>query len=175
MWSCKNEDFFKLLYTDLSYKTTTTTTMTDCPICFETLDFGGNNCMRTECGHGFHTSCLMMSLHQSNDFKCPYCRQKMVGQAPARARAVPVYGAAREAANDAAMQVYCAHMDGVPAPNPIAARAAARVAAMQAYCANMDGVPVGDPTVAHHAADDAVVQALLSYHPELWEPPASRK
>lgn len=99
----------------------------------------------------------------------------MVGQAPARARAVPVYGAAREAANDAAMQVYCAHMDGVPAPNPIAARAAARVAAIQAYCAHMDGVPVGDPAVAHHAADDAVVQALLSYHPELWEPPASRK
>jgi hypothetical protein len=66
-------------------------------------------------------------------------------------------------------------MDGVPAPNPIAARAAARVAAIQAYCAHMDGIHAPDHRIVHHAADDAVVQALLSYHQELWEPQASRK
>ena len=59
--------------------------MSDCPICFESINFKGNNFVKTECGHEFHSSCLMMSaLHElrSNSggitgFKCPYCRQLM--------------------------------------------------------------------------------------------------
>ena len=62
--------------------------MTDCPICFETLDFGGNNCMRTECGHEFHTSCVMMNIRHSNNFKCPYCRKAMAELAVAPERRI---------------------------------------------------------------------------------------
>ena len=53
------------------------TEQNDCPICYDTLDFGGKNCMRTECGHEFHTSCIMTTIHNSG-FKCPYCRETMV-------------------------------------------------------------------------------------------------
>jgi hypothetical protein len=57
--------------------------MTDCPICFEALDFGGKNCMRTECGHDFHASCMMMNVYWSKGFKCPYCRHQLIEPGPA--------------------------------------------------------------------------------------------
>ena len=47
----------------------------DCPICFETIE--KNNCIRTECGHIFHTSCLMRHT-AVNGYTCPYCRADMV-------------------------------------------------------------------------------------------------
>jgi hypothetical protein len=35
-----------------------------------------NNVVKTECGHCFHTSCLMKSIAH-NGFGCPYCRTEM--------------------------------------------------------------------------------------------------
>lgn len=49
--------------------------MTDCPICMESIETG-KNCLTTECGHSFHTSCLMKSVAH-NGFGCPYCRTAM--------------------------------------------------------------------------------------------------
>lgn len=51
-----------------------TTTISECPICFETI--GANNQTITECGHVFHTNCLMKNV-MHNGFGCPYCRAKM--------------------------------------------------------------------------------------------------
>jgi len=50
-------------------------TQTECPICIEIIDFK-KNCVTTECGHCFHTNCLMTSVAH-NGFGCPYCRTAM--------------------------------------------------------------------------------------------------
>ena len=47
----------------------------ECPICMEDV-FSGKNCVVTECGHSFHTSCLMTNVAH-NGFGCPYCRTEM--------------------------------------------------------------------------------------------------
>lgn len=48
----------------------------DCPICMEVVDLSVN-CLVTECGHTFHTSCFLNNvLH--NGFGCPYCRRVLV-------------------------------------------------------------------------------------------------
>ena len=47
----------------------------ECPICMDCLDVN-KNCTTTECGHCFHTSCLMRSVVH-NGFGCPYCRTVM--------------------------------------------------------------------------------------------------
>ena len=47
----------------------------DCPICMDCIETS-KNCVTTECGHCFHTSCLMTSVAY-NGFGCPYCRAKM--------------------------------------------------------------------------------------------------
>jgi hypothetical protein len=47
----------------------------DCPICMEVFT-GVLNVVVTECGHKFHTNCLMTSVAH-NGFGCPYCRAKM--------------------------------------------------------------------------------------------------
>jgi len=47
----------------------------DCPICMDIVE-GNNNRVTTECGHCFHTSCLMKSVAH-NGFGCPYCRSIM--------------------------------------------------------------------------------------------------
>lgn len=47
----------------------------DCPICMEVLS-GTKNIVTTECGHCFHTNCLMTSVAH-NGFGCPYCRTQM--------------------------------------------------------------------------------------------------
>ena len=46
----------------------------NCPICFETV--GTTNCVVTECGHTFHSNCLMRNVAY-NGFGCPYCRTEM--------------------------------------------------------------------------------------------------
>jgi len=46
----------------------------DCPICFEVI--GDKNCLVTDCGHSFHTSCLMQNV-SVNGFGCPCCREVM--------------------------------------------------------------------------------------------------
>lgn len=50
----------------------------DCPICMECVD-QVNNRVVTECGHCFHTNCLMQSVAH-NGFGCPYCRTKMADE-----------------------------------------------------------------------------------------------
>ena len=51
------------------------TSVCECPICMEDV-FSGKNCVVTECGHSFHTSCLMKNVAH-NGFGCPYCRTEM--------------------------------------------------------------------------------------------------
>lgn len=48
----------------------------DCPICMEVIETMAKNYCVTECGHCFHTNCLMQSVAH-NGFGCPYCRTKM--------------------------------------------------------------------------------------------------
>jgi hypothetical protein len=52
----------------------------DCPICMEKIDLK-KNYVKTECGHNFHTNCLMQNVLRNgvnrNGFKCPYCRTDM--------------------------------------------------------------------------------------------------
>lgn len=49
--------------------------MPDCPICYERVATSVN-CVVTECGHLFHTSCLL--THTSyNGYGCPCCRKQM--------------------------------------------------------------------------------------------------
>jgi len=50
-------------------------TSTECPICMEEFQCATNKVI-TECGHTFHTNCLMKSVAH-NGFGCPYCRTKM--------------------------------------------------------------------------------------------------
>ena len=47
----------------------------DCPICMECI-LDTKNRVTTECGHCFHTNCLMTSVAH-NGFGCPYCRTAM--------------------------------------------------------------------------------------------------
>lgn len=49
--------------------------ISECPICMENIDVS-KNCVTTECGHQFHTSCLMKNV-AFNGFECPYCRTVM--------------------------------------------------------------------------------------------------
>ena len=49
---------------------------TECPICMEIIDLC-KNCATTECGHQFHSNCLMRNI-AFNGFGCPYCRFEMV-------------------------------------------------------------------------------------------------
>lgn len=49
-----------------------------CSICIENIKFD-NNCIITECGHHFHTACLLKNI-RVNNFCCPYCRAEMVEQ-----------------------------------------------------------------------------------------------
>lgn len=48
----------------------------DCPICMDCVESTTKNCVTTECGHCFHTNCLMQSVAH-NGFGCPYCRTAM--------------------------------------------------------------------------------------------------
>lgn len=52
------------------------TTQVDCPICMDCIESTTKNCVTTECGHCFHTNCLMKSVAH-NGFGCPYCRTAM--------------------------------------------------------------------------------------------------
>ena len=49
--------------------------ISECPICMDMIDVS-KNCVTTECGHKFHTSCLMKNV-SFNGFECPYCRSVM--------------------------------------------------------------------------------------------------
>jgi len=47
----------------------------ECPICMDQIE-GEKNKVTTECGHCFHTACLMKHVAH-NGFGCPYCRDVM--------------------------------------------------------------------------------------------------
>lgn len=49
-------------------------TSSECPICFDIIH--ATNQTITECGHVFHTNCLMKNVFH-NGFGCPYCRTAM--------------------------------------------------------------------------------------------------
>jgi hypothetical protein len=48
----------------------------ECCICMDNIANKNINCVTTECGHTFHTNCLMANVSH-NGFGCPYCRQAM--------------------------------------------------------------------------------------------------
>lgn len=48
----------------------------ECCICMDSIVDKNINCVTTECGHTFHTNCLMANISH-NGFGCPYCRQVM--------------------------------------------------------------------------------------------------
>jgi hypothetical protein len=48
----------------------------ECPICYDQIE-GSINIVSTECGHKFHTNCLMKNVVH-NGFGCPCCRAQMV-------------------------------------------------------------------------------------------------
>ena len=48
----------------------------ECPICYDCVS-NNINTTTTECGHCFHTSCLLKSC-SINGFNCPMCRSNMV-------------------------------------------------------------------------------------------------
>jgi len=50
----------------------------DCPICMEIIDTNINICT-TECGHCFHSSCLIKNISH-NGFGCPYCRKVLADE-----------------------------------------------------------------------------------------------
>ena len=52
-----------------------TSSVMECPICMETI-CNNKNIVVTECGHTFHTSCLMKNI-AVNGFDCPMCRHSM--------------------------------------------------------------------------------------------------
>lgn len=47
----------------------------ECPICIDEI-VENINCVITECGHSFHTKCLLTNVSR-NGFGCPYCRNEL--------------------------------------------------------------------------------------------------
>jgi len=47
----------------------------ECSICMDNINVK-NNYVVTECGHSYHTSCLMTNVTY-NGYDCPYCRTKL--------------------------------------------------------------------------------------------------
>lgn len=50
----------------------------ECPICMEIVS-PKINCLITECGHTFHTSCLLNNIIH-NKLGCPYCRKELLDE-----------------------------------------------------------------------------------------------
>jgi hypothetical protein len=48
----------------------------ECAICLECVN-PEKNCCVTDCGHKFHTNCLLKNC-EKNNFNCPMCRHVMV-------------------------------------------------------------------------------------------------
>jgi hypothetical protein len=72
--------FIKFQKINLYYnKMSATIVPIDCPICMDCIESTSKNCVTTECGHCFHTNCLMKSVAH-NGFGCPYCRTAMAEQ-----------------------------------------------------------------------------------------------
>ena len=58
----------------------------ECSICLNFLAVP-LNIVITECGHIFHTSCLMSCI-QHNGFDCPYCRAKLLAESYPHSKAI---------------------------------------------------------------------------------------
>ena len=52
----------------------------ECPICMDDIDVNKNS-VTTDCGHCFHTSCLMHNV-SLNGYCCPCCRASMADEPP---------------------------------------------------------------------------------------------
>lgn len=48
----------------------------ECPICMENIEHD-QGFMKTDCGHSFHSCCIMRNIAQ-NGFSCPCCRTVMM-------------------------------------------------------------------------------------------------
>ena len=53
-------------------------TQIDCPVCLNAVTYLVN-CSTTNCGHKFHTSCLLKCVSHIG-FSCPYCRNNMANE-----------------------------------------------------------------------------------------------
>lgn len=53
------------------------TTYPMCPICLDDI-ISSTNVMTTECGHKFHTNCMLQNINKSGGFSCPCCRAEMI-------------------------------------------------------------------------------------------------
>ena len=69
----------------------------ECSICMDIIE-ENINCVTTECGHRFHTKCLMTNVVH-NGFGCPYCRSLMAEEI-ARGRFVSRYESDDESSNE---------------------------------------------------------------------------
>lgn len=49
--------------------------ISECPICMDDI-LAGKNVITTECGHVFHSSCLLTNV-ANNGFDCPMCRNEL--------------------------------------------------------------------------------------------------
>ena len=72
---------FKIVLTKMSSTNHFNCEVVECPICMIEID-GTNNRVTTECGHAFHTKCLLSNV-AFNGFGCPYCRSEMVEESVA--------------------------------------------------------------------------------------------
>ena len=61
----------------------------NCSICLDDIS-GVTNKIVTECGHTFHTSCLMKNA-SINGFACPYCRNEMAPKPISEDEDIDVY------------------------------------------------------------------------------------
>jgi Ring finger domain len=61
---------------DISERASSVQTGDKCPICLETFDNSHVNLCYTQCGHLFHTSCLIKSLENAGT--CPICRNRLI-------------------------------------------------------------------------------------------------
>ena len=59
-------------FTQLYTTTATNKTMSECPVCYETMTTGVYN---TECGHAFHKKCMLRWLEKNDT--CPMCRDSV--------------------------------------------------------------------------------------------------
>jgi hypothetical protein len=56
----------------------TVVTNDECAICLECVN-PEKNCCVTDCGHKFHTNCLLKNC-EKNNFNCPMCRNNLLEQ-----------------------------------------------------------------------------------------------
>jgi hypothetical protein len=70
----------------------------ECPICMDDIQVNVN-CVTTDCGHQFHTSCLMKNVAH-NGFGCPYCRSVLAEEPVDEDESISEYSSEDEMEDD---------------------------------------------------------------------------